>query len=279
MPDPIILPMLAETAEPRQISTGMFITSDRWLFQPKVDGERRLIICDGKGGVKVLNRDGLPTHLPQAIAQVLAKVNLPVVLDGELLDGVLFIWDVPQFPAYKISETTRCLDRVTMAFGLTHMLGSDLIRSVPTALDADGKRAMVQRVLDGQGEGIMAKLVASKYEHRRSRSWRKVKVMHEIDCVVAWLGTDKANMGLFVYDHAGRQIDVGEVGRGSADGERVREGDVVSVRIVHVSDDNRLVQPTLPKRRSDKAPAACTVDQLDAARTNKNLLRCWSDAA
>ena len=52
------LPMLAETAEPRQITSGLFLT-DRWLFQPKVDGERRIVLCDGAGGVRALNRDGL----------------------------------------------------------------------------------------------------------------------------------------------------------------------------------------------------------------------------
>lgn len=273
-----MIPMLAEAADPRQISTGMFIKSEKWLIQPKVDGDRRLIVCDGRGHVEVLNRDGLPTFLPPAVTDLLARVNMPVVLDGELLENRLHIWDVPRF-ASQITPASRCLDRITVAYGITELLGSDLVRAVPTALDAAGKTAMIERVIAGSGEGVMAKLAASPYEPgRRSRSWRKVKVMHEIDCVVSWLGVEKANMGLHVYD-GGRMIDVGEVGRGSADGERVAPGDVVKVRVVHVSADNRLVQPTLPTRRTDKRAEDCTVDQLDAARTNKNLLTTWKDAA
>lgn len=272
-----MIPMLAEQADVRQITTGLFINSSRWIVQPKVDGDRRLIICDGAGGIQVLSRDGLPTHLPAAIAKTLAAVNLPVVFDGELLDGRLHVWDVPRF-AGQITELSPCLDRVTVAYGLTRTIGSELIQCVPTAVDTAAKVAMVERVLEGSGEGVMAKLANSPYVQGRSRTWRKVKVMHEIDCVVTWRGVEKANLGLHVFDHAGNPVDVGECGRGSADGERVQVGDVVTVRVVHVSDDNRLVQPTLPRRRTDKRAADCSIDQLDSARTNKNLLNSWKAA-
>lgn len=273
-----MIPMLAEQAEPRQVLSGLFIKSDRWIVQPKVDGDRRLIVCDGRGGIEVLGRDGQVTHLPSAIAKLLAKINMPVVLDGELLAGRLFIWDVPRCGT-QVTETTPCIERVTIAYGIAKMINSDLVQAVPTAVDPAAKIAMVEKVLAGDGEGVMAKLAASPYVQKRSRAWRKVKVLHEVDCVVDWLGTEKANMGLYLYNAAGDKIPVGEVGRGSADGERVREGDVVTVRVVHVSDDDRLVQPTLPRRRTDKAPADCTTAQLAAARTNKNLLVNWRNAA
>lgn len=51
------------------------------------------------------------------------------------------------------------------------------------------------------------------------------------------------------------------------------------MRVVYVSDDDRLIQPTLPTLRDDKRPDECTIDQMATARTNKNLLTTWRTAA
>lgn len=270
-------PMLAKDATPRQINSGLFLTSPDWLLQVKIDGERRLVVCDGAGGVTALNRDGEITGLPTPVRQVLAQVNLPVTLDGELLGGSFWVWEAPRF-ADQIDERSRCIDRCTVAFGIAQQLASDRVQFVPTAVDADAKDEMVQRVLDGHGEGVMAKLVSSRYEPgRRSRSWVKVKQHHTIDCVVDWIGDDKENMGLVVFTPDGRRVDVGEIGRAQGDGHRCRAGDVVEVTVVHVSADGRLVQPKLPRIRTDKAPADCLTTQLAAAATDKNLIYSWKD--
>lgn len=272
-------PMLAHPADPRQVETGLLIDSTDWLFQPKLDGERRLIVCDGNGQVAGYNRDGEITFVPPPIRKVLERMNTEVTLDGELLGGVFWTWDAVRLPSFGITPASRCIDRVTAAYVIATGLAehTDRIQSLPTALTPDQKASMVRRIIEGRGEGTMAKLVDSPYEPRRSKAWRKIKRLHTVDCVVDWLGDEKENMGLVVYDGT-RRVDVGEVGRGTGDGPQVREGDVIEVRCQYVTDDGRLYQPTLPKLRRDKKPEACTADQLASATTDKNLIFHWSTA-
>jgi ATP-dependent DNA ligase len=132
--------------------------------------------------------------------------------------------------------------------------------------------ALVEQVVIGRGEGLIAKRVGAVYrEGLRSRDWVKIKRHHEIDCVVTWLGAERANMGVGLYD-GDHLVDVAEVGRLTGDGRRCQVGDVVTVRCLYASDTNRLIQPTLPRLRTDKTARECTLDQLHAARTNPHLL-------
>lgn len=274
---PRLLPMLADAATERQVATGLFVSSDDWLLQVKIDGERRVVICDGDGAVTALARDGEPTGLPAPIRRVLEQVNVPVVLDGEIVAGTFCVWEAIRF-GDQINERSRCLDRVTAGFAIVQALGSDRILFVPTALHADEKIAMIERVIDGRGEGTMAKLCASPYDvtGKRSRAWRKVKRMHTIDCVVDWLGDEKENMGLVLFDEHGSRVDVGECGRAVGDGRRVKEGDVVEVRVLNVTASGKLYQPNMPRIRTDKRPDECTTDQLASAYTDKNLILHWA---
>ncbi len=69
-------------------------------------------------------------------------------------------------------------------------------------------------------EGILAKRSASCYEERRSRDWLKIKIRHQMECVVGGYtqpeGT-RAHFGSLVlglYDKERRLIHVGQVGSG-----------------------------------------------------------------
>ena len=78
----VLMPMLADAATERQVATGLFVSSDDWLLQVKIDGERRVVICDGAGAVTALARDGEPTGLPAAGRSLSATAPKPPALPG-----------------------------------------------------------------------------------------------------------------------------------------------------------------------------------------------------
>lgn len=221
-------------------------------------------------------RDGQHlTKRPPAtvIAQLAPLAANTYVLDGELVGGILYLFDLVVAgelvgPYHPWHVRRAALDTVLS----TWKPGTGAVRGVPYATTQEDKLALIDSVVKGRGEGLVAKRVDSIYRQgTRSRDWVKVKRHHEIDCVVMWLGTDKANMGVGCY-RDGDLVEVTEVGRLTGDGARCEVGSVVTVRCVYSTATDKLIQPTLPRIRHDKPAHDCDIGQLDAARTNTSLL-------
>jgi ATP-dependent DNA ligase len=146
-----------------------FISPD-WIFERKFDGIRLLAFRDGQD-VRLLSRNRLPQNCP-SIAEAIA--NLPVhdvILDGEVIWGkagmVYHVFDLLRLDGrdvtpLRLDERHALLD--------TLPLRSPLQR-VATLTDAKPwERAC------GEGwEGVIAKRRDSRYEHRRSPHWLKMK--------------------------------------------------------------------------------------------------------
>ena len=289
----MIKPMLAKPADARQVDE--FLDHDGWIITPKVDGQRILVSIDDKGAVKAFTRQGLATFLPSKVEAELSHLR-NMAFDGELLGGVLFVFDVLRITDFETVWGPALEWRLDFLNGyFTSLSGLESVRLMPAARTADEKRSMLQWIIDGRGEGIVAKQAVSPYTPgKRSTAWRKVKRHHEIDCVVTWLGMDpslqgdeddyghhvatgKQNFGVGVY-RDDELVEIGEVSRLVGDGPKVKPGDVVAVRCLYATDDNRLYQPTLPRLRTDKLREECTFDQLADAATNKKLILDWVGA-
>lgn len=266
-------PMLATT--PRQVTAEELLGDDGWAFDVKADGDRCAIVVDD-GTVTTFGRNAqrLTRPLPAAVRRQLQATlkNDRYILDGEVVGHILYLFDLVSVGDLLGPWHPWEVRRATLDTLLAAWPSDGCIRGVPCAVGADAKLALVERVVAGRGEGLVAKRVDSIYrEGARSRDWVKIKRRHEIDCVVTWWGTAKANMGVGVY-HGDRLVEIAEVGRLTGDGALCNVGSVVTVRCLYASDGDRLVQPTLPRLRADKAPVECTLDQLDTARTNPFLL-------
>lgn len=266
----MLIPMRAETAQPEQ--THQLLDDDGIVFEPKIDGERLLVdIVDGKP--TSYTKEGRITFLPGPVRDALSTITGTVTLDGELVAGRYALFDLVEAVSWDIRRT---LLEATYAQLWTD---TDVIRLVPVARGHDAKIDMIDRIVTGLGEGIMAKYTDSLYVHgARSTQWLKIKRTHTIDCVVAWIGTEKKNMGVGLYDEHGvfhQHSPNGqpwEITRLTGDGPRAKPGDVVEVRVLYVTDDDRLYQPTLPMIRTDKSPESCLLSQFDDARTNRHLI-------
>lgn len=289
-------PMLADQAGTTPAERDEMM-GEGWLLQQKLNGERLLIESDGAGTVTALNRRGERAQtVPLMVVEALAALGVPVVLDGELVAGRFVAFDMPQADgritvATPLEVRLQGLGVLLETWGPLHLddFGRELpITAVVTAFSPDEKLAMLEAVAEARGEGWVAKRLGSTYQPsrrgRRSRDWRKIKRVRDIDCVVEWVNANgKANMGLTVFrdgelveggwaPDGTRKGGVGECGRLTGDGGQVQVGDVVTVQVLSVSDRNRLCQPTLPRLRLDKAPEECLWDQLEPLKADNGLI-------
>ena len=236
-----IHPMLAESV------TEPFDSKD-WLFEIKWDGYRAVtFIANGKARLLSRNQNDLTPRYPEL-------KDLPHFIKAKqaILDGEVVALDAEGRSSFSLMQQRtgfRSLSKratpdhdvpvLYYAFDLIYLDGYDW-RSVPLE---ERKRKLVSIVKIGdslrysdhyedQGkalfdiakqkglEGILAKRRTSCYEERRSREWLKIKIRHEIECVVGGYTEPEGSRAYFgslvlgLYDENQRLIHVGQVGSG-----------------------------------------------------------------
>lgn len=257
----IVKPMLADPID--QTELPRYCEKDEWWFEQKVDGWRKLAtVVDGQ--VRVQNRNGGPTDLPAVVVAELATMTGgPWVLDGELIGKMFWVFDMPEAgkfvqPAQGYEHRRDRLERLFDIWGD----GRRHVRLIPTARTQAEKALLAKTVLEHHGEGIMVKHRSGAYVSGRSNRMLKAKYCHDIDAFVTRMHIKgKDNFAVAVYN--GKEVvEVGEVTIHAGDGHKVKEGDVVCVKYLHATRDNRLREPTKARLRDDKAQEECTIDQL-----------------
>jgi bifunctional non-homologous end joining protein LigD len=150
-----------------------------WRFERKFDGIRLLAYKQG-ASVQLFSRNRLPQHLPGIAAAVAALPVRALVLDGELT------WRAAA-PGYHVFDVLWVDgDDVT-----GEMLEARLarLRALPLAAPLhhvaalDDPRPWERACAEGW-EGVIAKRRDSRYEHRRSPHWLKMKCELRRDFVI-----------------------------------------------------------------------------------------------
>lgn len=164
--------MTPEWLEPMAATlTQERFTGPEWLFEHKLDGIRLLAFRDG-ADVRLLTRNRLPRDVPHVVRAIRALALDEVVLDGEST------WDPESDVAYHVFDILWLNGRSTTSLPLLerHALLDGLQLTPPLGRVA---RVVAERPWEhacAQGwEGVIAKRIDSPYEHRRSRSWLKMK--------------------------------------------------------------------------------------------------------
>ena len=187
-----------KTLEPMLCQPGKIdsLTSDRWAFETKHDGNRLLIRHD-EGKLSLQSRSGRDSTGDYRLA---ITSDYTMLLDGEAVS--LNKAGVPEFNLIQNRARTRI---EYWAFDILELNGLSLTAvpyrhrreilekvgqvstgfHVPPLLDVKtGAEAQAHSVADG-AEGVVAKSWASFYEFgRRSKNWLKSKNWLEMDAVI-----------------------------------------------------------------------------------------------
>lgn len=140
-----------------------------WIFERKFDGIRLIAFKHGSD-VRLYSRNRLPQDIP-SVARAIA--NLParnLILDGEIT------WD--RAGAYHVFDIAWVDDRDVRSLPLQER--RELLRQLPFAAPLQHVAALDdatpwERAAREGWEGVIAKRRDSRYEHRRSPHWLKMK--------------------------------------------------------------------------------------------------------
>lgn len=265
----MIFPQLALQAEITSLEA--YINDDEWVIEQKLDGHRVLLMSPGYDmPPTALTRNGsiYSRKLPQAI-QDFRFPEGEWVLDGELVDGTYYVFDLliptsddnlaePLYVRRAMLETF--LDSIDHPFKI-----------VPQARTPQEKVTLAETSLKENFEGLILKKKAAPYRSgNRTDEWLKVKYVVTADCVVLDVRDDgKESVRLGLYGPSGpmtRDIKLHEVGRASLIGKEkngvISKGDVIEVKYLYAGAGGRLYQPTIMQKRDDKRPEECTTDQM-----------------
>ena len=145
-------------------------TGPEWIFERKLDGIRLLCFKQGPE-VRLFSRNRLPQQLP-AVADAIAHLPVhDVVLDGEITWGRgpsgYHVFDIMWLDGRDVTSLTLDERRSLLA---ALPLNPPLQRVLAIEHDRPWERACAEG-----WEGVIAKRRDSRYEHRRSPHWLKMK--------------------------------------------------------------------------------------------------------
>lgn len=251
---------------------------DTFLAEQKIDGWRLLLHIEA-GRIAPVGRSGSLIDVHPGVLNAFKpflESDARWCFDGEYLNNCYYVFDLIEAgrliqPQMHLGQRREALDHFWTQWDPT----SSAVELLPSARGVIEKAALVERVQNIGGEGVMFKRLTSVYtEGRRNASLLKVKFRHDIDCVVTEMGIEgKQNMGLSLWHtDSGQFVNVGECTALAGDGPNVKLGDVVTIVCHGASSGNRIVQPTFPKLRHDKHPQECLWEQLEEIRINKTVL-------
>lgn len=158
-----LVPMAATLTQDR-------FTGPEWIFERKFDGIRLLAYKKGDD-VQLFSRNHLPQHLPAVEQAIRHLPHTELILDGEITwrdGGVAYhVFDVMWLDGRNVTilpleERQQLLAQFPFA---------DPLRRVELVQD----ESPWDRAEREGWEGVIAKRRGSIYEHRRSKSWLKMK--------------------------------------------------------------------------------------------------------
>ena len=141
-----------------------------WIFERKFDGVRLLAFKRG-ATVQLLSRNKLPQHIPPVAAALAALPVDEVILDGEVTWGEGRV-------AYHVFDIMWLNGTTVTALPLEArraLLEKLPLESPLHRVSMLGDPRPWERAAEEGWEGVIAKRRGSRYEHRRSPHWLKMK--------------------------------------------------------------------------------------------------------
>jgi bifunctional non-homologous end joining protein LigD len=182
------MPSFPEWLDPMAATlTQERFTGPEWLFERKLDGIRMLAFKNG-ADVRLYSRNRLPQHYPR-VADAISKLPVnDVILDGEAAwDRSTSLAAGPAGVEYHVFDILWLNGRDVRSLPLDER--GALLKTLPLRAPL-GRVAEVhdekpwERASSEGWEGVIAKRRDSRYEHRRSPHWLKMKCEASQELVV-----------------------------------------------------------------------------------------------
>lgn len=260
----LIQPSLAEPVSSEREAIAL-ASGNGWHLEQKLDGVRLLVhIQDGE--VAGVNRKGIVIPLPSKISECFQWFQGDWVFDGELVKGVYWVFDLLRAMSAISTKDSYSARRNVLENLWPRLEMPDQVRLLPSKTDPVEKLELAASLREGRAEGVMLKDGSAPYSPgKRVRTTRKWKFYESVDCIVIepWR-EGKKSMSVGLVDEHGMITDVGSVAMTPANLAKVSPGDVVECKYLYVDDpkEPRLYQPAFIRRRTDKSPDECGLDQL-----------------
>ena len=270
--------MKAQLATPLEhVHVKQYVQSDQWWVEQKLDGQRFLVLV-ADGEISAFNRNGVEMTLPEQITTDFASFKTDDTMwhfDGELVDGEYHIFDVlwagdtcEGGMTDKPFEQRR--NRLEKIFSFWEPDHCHLVRCAKTETE---KADLIVKLERECSEGAVLKKRTATYNvhGKRVKTWLKLKFVQCADVVVMELergGKPQAvTIGMMqdnVWFPKSVDIKLEEVAGCKVPANLELEvGDVLEVRYLYATNDNKLTQPIFVRKRTDKLPEECTMsDQL-----------------
>lgn len=251
-------------------SINRLLVDDRYVFEEKHNGERR-IICKDVNGIHDYNREGdegkgFPAHIVNMLA-ALPQAQFVIDVEWESYRSTVVILDV-----LMIGDDSLVHDpykqrkiRAHKEFDSRH----PMLMVSPAAVGQEEKAALAMKLANEGAEGIAVKKNDAPYRQGRAGQHFKIKFWKSLDAVVMGPSRHEHNsveVGLFREDGKLHRI----CGLSLNGKPLARIGDVVEMDYLYGTDKLEAVQVNLVRIRDDKRPHLCTIDQL---KINKNFRR------
>jgi len=242
------------------------LADDGVCAQEKYDGVRMLVQRDGEN-LRAINRKGLFANFEIPSEVKLALLSVPTkqfLIDGEGLGANYAVFDILKCGRKDVRDLPY-RDRLALLEKtiISRLPETSPVFGVSSHTSQATKSALIDRVRDQNGEGVVFKALSAPYTEGRPASagtQRKYKFYESASVVVNEPNSGKRSVAIVAFDDD-KIVPLGSVTI-PPNHPVPGKGDVVEVRYLYAFKGGSLAQPVYLGTRSDIGASECTTDQL-----------------
>lgn len=252
-----LTPQLPTAIHPSDVV--LYESDDAWVGQEKYDGENRMIMVED-GSIGGVNRRGLTCPVPAHWdANDLPHANGRTVLCGEDMGSELVAFDIVEHNGNCLRRHDF-LDRYATLVEIANQAGNpSWLKIAPLAVTAAEKKALLKRMIDEDGEGVVYKLAGASFDCGRSLNAVKHKVQESSTFEVTKVNAQRS-VAIALRDDDGSTVPMGNV-TVPANHAVPTVGALVEVEYMYRFEEGALMQPKYKGERTD-IEGPVTLDQI-----------------
>jgi len=228
-----------------------------WVAQQKHDGERRPILVNDQK-IEGINKYGQYTGLVSEIKNGIDN-SVQMLVDGEDMNTHITAFDLMAYDG----EDMRQLGFMVRYKKLCQIaIHSPALRVSHVAVTTNEKLALINRIREANGEGIVFKRANAKYidgKPDKGGDQLKFKLYDEASVLVTKINI-KRSVGISVFDGNKQLVSIGNVAI-PQNSEIPELGDVL-VKYLYAYPQGSLYQPIYYRPRKDQRQEECRQSQL-----------------